>query len=117
MTAGDLDAMRKANRVRLAQAEIRRQVRSGVMGVEDVLCARPYGSDSMTLFSVLKAQYRWGSTNSRSDRTSRFLEGVGISEVRRVRDLTERQVHVVCEALRPESGGAEVRGQGQSRAA
>jgi hypothetical protein len=70
-----LDALQRANEVRLARSALKRRVTSGEVAVREVLADVPP-----------EAQHRWGRTRSR-----RLLGELGIGENRLLGALTERQ--------------------------
>lgn len=89
-------AMDRANEVKSARAELRREVALGQLAVVELLEVEVVGS--MTLANLLAWQHRWSGV-----RTRKFLGRMGISEFVRVRDLTERQRGLVrrCVNLPP----------------
>lgn len=96
-----LRALARANRVRLARAELKRRVSSGEVSAAEVILACPWEADSMSLGELLSSQRRWGSTRCR-----RFLGPVNVSETRTVGALTERQrLALACRLGADETGG------------
>lgn len=87
-------ALAKANRVRLARADVKRRVAAGEVSVADVLAEQPFGVDRMAVAELLIAQPRWGVT-----RTRRLLRRAAISETRTIEALTDRQRRLIAEAL------------------
>jgi hypothetical protein len=79
-------ALRQANRVRLARAELKRQVADGARTAADVVLACPWEAESMTVADLLMSQHRWGRTRCR-----RFLASMQMSETKTIGSLTERQ--------------------------
>ena len=68
-------ALAQANRVRLARAELKRQVAEGETSVADIVLDCPWEAGSMPIADLLLSQHRWGRTRCR-----RFLASVPMSE-------------------------------------
>jgi hypothetical protein len=81
-----LKALERANRVRLARAELKRRVASGDVTAAEVITSCPWEAESMTVFDLLVSQRRWGRTRAR-----KFLNGLPLSERKILGDLTNRQ--------------------------
>ena len=79
-------ALERANRVRLARAELKREVGEGSRTVAEVITACPWEASSMTISDLLMSQHRWGRT-----RCKRFLASVPMSENKTIGSMTERQ--------------------------
>ncbi len=88
-------ALQQANRVRLARAELKRQVTDGEISVADVVLECPWESESMAIADLLMSQHRWGRTRCR-----RFLSSVPMSETKSIGSMTERQRHALAARLR-----------------
>jgi len=81
-----MQALARANRVRLARAELKRSIARGDIEAADVIRDCPWETESMTLAELLTSQRRWGRTRAR-----KFLLGLSLSENKRLGTLTERQ--------------------------
>jgi hypothetical protein len=79
-------ALAQANRVRLARAELKRQVADGEASVADIVLARPWEAESMAIADLLVSQHRWGR-----ERCRRFLASIKMSETKTIGSMTERQ--------------------------
>ncbi len=79
-------ALDRANRVRLARAELKREIADGSRTVADVVTESPWESESMTISDLLMSQHRWGRTRCR-----RFLKEVPMSENKTIGSMTDRQ--------------------------
>jgi hypothetical protein len=79
-------ALAQANRVRLARAELKRQVAEGETTVGDIVMECPWEAESMAIADLLLSQHRWGRTRCR-----RFLASIPISETKTVGSMTDRQ--------------------------
>lgn len=88
MTPGPqhLMALQRANRVRLARADLKRRIADGEVSAGEVILSSPWEASSMAIGDVLMSQRRWGSTRCR-----KFLAMFRISEAKSVGSLTERQ--------------------------
>jgi hypothetical protein len=79
-------ALARANRVRLARAELKRQVADGELTVADVVLECPWEAESMAIADLLMSQHRWGRTRCR-----RFLSSLPMSETKSIGTMTDRQ--------------------------
>jgi hypothetical protein len=79
-------ALEQANRVRLARAELKRQVAEGELTAAEVVMNCPWEAESMEIGDLLMSQHRWGRT-----RSHRFLAAMRMSETKTIGSLTERQ--------------------------
>src|SRR3712207_302660 len=70
-------ALEQANRVRLARAELKRQIAEGERTVADVVRDCPWEAGSMHVADLLLSQHRWGRTRCR-----RFLAAISMSETK-----------------------------------
>lgn len=91
-------ALARANRVRLARAELKRSISRGDVEVEGVIRECPWETESMTLAELLTSQRRWGRTRAR-----KFLQGLALNENKRLGTLTARQRTLVATALAAKS--------------
>ena len=89
-------ALEKANRVRHARAELKRQIACGERDVADVLLDPPTEVQTMTVAELLGCQRSWGTV-----RTLKALHSVPVSERKELSRLTERQVRALLRILRP----------------
>jgi hypothetical protein len=92
--AQHLRALAQANRVRLARAELKRQVAEGETSVADVVLNCPWEAESMTISDLLTSQHRWGRTRCR-----RFLASIPMSETKTVGTMTDRQRRALAAML------------------
>ncbi len=60
-----MQALQRANAVRLARAELKRRVAIGEVGAADVILDAPWEAESMTVSDLLTSQRRWGHTRCR----------------------------------------------------
>ncbi len=58
-------ALERANKVRLARAELKRQVATGQIDAAEVLLACPWEAENMAVADLLVSQRRWGQTRCR----------------------------------------------------
>jgi hypothetical protein len=79
-------ALERANRVRLARAELKRQVAEGEVTAAEVVLTCPWEAESMSIGDLLMSQHRWGRT-----RCHRFLATMRMSETKTIGSMTERQ--------------------------
>jgi hypothetical protein len=97
MTTGPqrMQALERANAVRLRRAELKRRIADGRVSAADVILDLPWEATSWPVGELLTSQRRWGSI-----RAHKLLAGLHISETRPVGELTERQRRVVATRLR-----------------
>jgi hypothetical protein len=60
-----MQALARANRVRLARAELKRSIGRGEVDVAEIIRECPWETESMTLAELLTSQRRWGRTRAR----------------------------------------------------
>jgi hypothetical protein len=96
-----MQALAHANRVRLARAELKRSISRGEIDVAEVIRDRPWETESMSLAELLTSQRRWGRTRAR-----KFLQGLALSENKRLGTLTPRQQAMLGTALTGRGGEA-----------
>jgi phage I-like protein len=89
-----LRALEHANAVRLARAELKRQIAEGETSAAAVILECPEAVRRWTVSELLMSQRRWGSTRCR-----KFLERNGVSEIKAIGSLTDRQRHLLAEQL------------------
>jgi hypothetical protein len=81
-----LRALERANRVRLARAELKRQVTSQETSAGQVIMDCPWEAASMSISDLLMCQRRWGRARCR-----RLLVSLGVPENKQIGTLTQRQ--------------------------
>ena len=87
-------ALEQANRVRLARAELKRQVADGELTASEVVLSCPWEADSMKISDLLTSQHRWGRTRCR-----RFLASIPMPENKTIGSMTERQRRALAAEL------------------
>ena len=87
-------ALEQANRVRLARAELKRQVAEGEVTVAEIVLGCPWEAESMAIGHLLMSQRRWGRTRCR-----RFLATIPMTETKTVGSMTERQRRALAAQL------------------
>ena len=87
-------ALERANKVRLARAELKRRVAIGEISVAEVILDCPWEAESMAVADLLMSQRRWGQTRCR-----KFLSQVPMSEKKTVGSMTERQRRTLAAML------------------
>lgn len=87
-------ALERANAVRLARAELKRQIAQGRLSAAEVILEPPPEAMSWSVGELLMSQRRWGS-----NRTRKLLWSLQISETRHLGMLTERQRLLLADRL------------------
>jgi hypothetical protein len=93
-----LQALQRANAVRLARAELKRRVALGEISAAHVVEQCPWEAESMTVSDLLTSQHRWGHTRCR-----RLLQSVPMSENKTIGSMTDRQRRALAGLLRGEA--------------
>ncbi|HEV3001327.1 MAG TPA: hypothetical protein VGW75_11360 [Solirubrobacteraceae bacterium] len=96
-----LQALSRANEVRLARAELKRRVACGEISAADVILESPWEAASMTVADLLMSQRRWGITRCR-----KILGQIPVSETKTVGSLTDRQRRALAVLLAPSEEAA-----------
>jgi len=99
-TPQHLQALERANRVRLARAALKREIASGGVSAADVVRDCPWETETMPLSELLASQRRWGRT-----RVRKFLQTVSLSEQKRLGSLTSRQRVLLTDHLEAKRTG------------
>src|SRR3954469_5023598 len=81
-----MQALAQANRVRLARAELKRQVAEGEASVAQIVLDCPWEAESMEIADLLMSQHRWGRSRCR-----RFLTSIPMTETKTIGSMTMRQ--------------------------
>ncbi|MGN6187300.1 MAG: hypothetical protein ACTHOE_00230 [Conexibacter sp.] len=89
-----LQALQRANRVRLARADLKRRIAEGEVTAAEVILTAPWEAGSMAIGDVLMSQRRWGGTRCR-----KFLAMFRITETKTIGSLTERQRRALAAQL------------------
>jgi hypothetical protein len=97
-----MQALARANRVRLARAELKRSIARGEIDAARVIRDCPWETESMSLAELLTSQRRWGRTRAR-----KLLQGLALSENKRLGTLTPRQRALLATALATKSSEPE----------
>ena len=91
-------ALERANKVRLARADLKRRVAVGELEAAEVILDCPWEAQSMAVADLLMSQRRWGQTRCR-----KFLSQVPMSEKKTIGSMTDRQRNTLAAML----GGTE----------
>src|SRR3954452_15670758 len=89
-----MQALAQANRVRLARAELKRQVAEGEADVAEIVLACPWEAESMSIADLLMSQHRWGRSRCR-----RFLTSIPMVETKTIGSMTDRQRNELAKRL------------------
>jgi hypothetical protein len=89
-----MQALQRANEVRLARAGLKRRVASGELSVAEVLLGSYWEAENMTVSDLLMSQRRWGHTRCR-----KLLMQVPVSENKTVGSMTDRQKRALATLL------------------
>jgi hypothetical protein len=95
-----MEALARANQVRLARAALKRDICAGHRSVTEVVSDSPWEAESMSLSELLCSQRRWGRARSR-----KLLASAALGEAKKVGSLTERQRRILVGALEAKLGG------------
>jgi hypothetical protein len=87
-------ALERANKVRLARAELKRKVAVEQVQAAEVIMQCPWEAHSMAVADLLMSQRRWGQTRCR-----KFLAQIPMSETKTVGSMTDRQRRTLASLL------------------
>jgi hypothetical protein len=79
-------ALARANHIRTARAELKRQLRTSQVKAAEVILRSSRDTDTMTVTELLSSQRGWGPARSR-----KILLSLSLSERKTLGSLTERQ--------------------------
>ena len=94
-----MEALAEANRVRLARAQLKREVGAGDVETAEIVRECPWQAETMTVGELLRSQRRWGRTRSR-----KFLNALTLNENRELGRLTSRQRQMLASELEQRHG-------------
>jgi hypothetical protein len=94
-------ALERANKVRLARAELKRGVAVGEVDAAEVILNCPWEAASMAVADLLMSQRRWGRTRCR-----KFLAPIQMSENKTIGSMTARQRRTLAAMLSASSSAA-----------
>jgi hypothetical protein len=98
-----LMALRRANEVRLARAELKRRIGNQELCAAQVVLECPWEADSMEISDILMSQRRWGRARCR-----RLLLSLGLPENKQLGTLTQRQRFELASVLSRKIGDDEL---------
>jgi hypothetical protein len=93
-------ALERANKVRLARAELKRKVAMDEADVAEIILHCPWEAQSMAVADLLMSQRRWGQTRCR-----KFLSQIPMSEKKTIGSMTDRQRRTLAGMLRSAERG------------
>lgn len=89
-----MTALKRANEIRLARAELKHQVNAGTTTIADVIANVPDCAASMAIAELVCSQRRWGTT-----RCSKLLASIGMPETKTIGSMTLRQRAALIDRL------------------
>lgn len=105
-----LRALERANRVRLARADLKRRIAGEEISAGQVILDCPWEADSMSISDLLMCQRRWGRARCR-----RVLVSLGVPENKKIGTLTQRQRSALAAVLSVKERGSDVVARTRSR--
>jgi hypothetical protein len=81
-----VQALKRANDVRCGRAALKRSIAAGRRDISEVVLAPPSIAEKMPLGELLTSQKGWGRA-----RSARLLRAAGLTELKTLGSLTERQ--------------------------
>lgn len=89
------DALKRANEIRVARGQLKKDVKDGVKTVCDILDNPPEEAMTMKIYDLLIAQHKWGRR-----RVLAILHRVPVAEGVRIEALLMRQADRICELIK-----------------
>jgi hypothetical protein len=89
-----LQALERANQIRLARASLKRRVAAGHTTAAEIVLGCPAEAAGMAISDLLMSQRRWGRTRCR-----KFLAMIPLSENKTIGSMTDRQRHALVAML------------------
>lgn len=102
-----LRALERANRVRLARAELKRRIAMQQQDASEVILSCPWEASSMEISDLLMSQRRWGRARCR-----RLLLTLSVPENKPIGTLTDRQRRALATFLQDQQPRERVAGGG-----
>jgi hypothetical protein len=94
-------ALERANEVRLARAELKRNLAMDEIDAAEVILDCPWEVESMAVAELLMSQRSWGGIRCR-----KLLAQIPMSEKKTVGSMTERQRGALAAIISADRGGA-----------
>jgi len=89
-----LQALHRANQVRLARADLKRRVAEGHVSASEIVLECPAEVEGMAVSDLLMSQRRWGRTRCR-----KFLATIPLAENKTIGSMTDRQRRALAASL------------------
>jgi len=89
-----LDALARANRVRVDRAKLKRRIASGETSAAEAILLQRSETHTMPVVEVLTSQRNWGDMRCR-----RLLLAMRLHETKRIGSLTDRQRRMLADRL------------------
>ena len=102
--AQPLQALQRANEVRLARADLKRRIAQGHLSASEIVLSCPPEVEGMSVSDLLMSQRRWGRTRCR-----KFIAAIPLAENKSIGSMTERQRKALAMALPKCSSAHEAR--------
>ena len=90
-----MEALRRANEIRVRRAQLKKDLKAGVVSVEDILSDPPSYVETAKVIDILMAVPKFGRVKA-----ARFLNQCRISQSKTVGGLSERQRAELVSLLR-----------------
>lgn len=87
-------ALEQANKIRLGKAQIKRNLRDGIVTIPELVSESPHELNNIPLYEVLTAMTHWGR-----HRVMRVFDKLDCSEGIKFGALTERQKKILIEVF------------------
>lgn len=86
MTQQAMEALQRANDIRLGRAMIKKEIKEGKVSVVDVLETEPYICDGMSVLQLFTAQHRWAVKKA-----DRFIKHTLANPGKKLGELTKKE--------------------------
>ena len=91
-------ALARANEIRRARAQLKRQISAGQLSAAEVILDCPQEASNWPVAELLASQPHWGSA-----KCSKFLARNRIRQIKAIAELTERQRRLLAAQLKQRS--------------
>lgn len=81
-----MEALQRANDIRLGRAMIKKEIREGIISIVDVLESEPYVCDGMSILQLFTSQHRWAVKKSED-----FIKHTLANPGKKLGELTSRE--------------------------
>lgn len=86
MSKQSLEALERANDIRLGRAMIKKEIKEGKVSIVDILETEPYVCDKMSVLELFKSQWGWATRKA-----EKFIKHTLANPGKKLEELTSKE--------------------------